>query len=73
MVSRLEMLGLRDLVDVGVDGTEDKLPENESYALYEGEEATEDGVEGNCDREPELRFPMFRRGEDGRWMRPLPS
>jgi hypothetical protein len=26
IVSRLEILGLRDLAEVGVEGTEDKLP-----------------------------------------------
>lgn len=68
MVSRLEILGLRDLTDIGVEGTEEGAYDDEnvypslkeSYGLCDGEEVMEDGSE------PVLELATWRRGEDGR-------
>jgi len=73
MVSRLEILGLLDLAEDGVDGTDEggyvtpkgALPGNESYVRYDGDVAAEAELSGTPGSEPVLEWATWRRGEEG--------
>lgn len=69
MVSRLDILGLLDRADVGVEGTDENPPPygaNASYARNDEAEELDEGVEGKTERELVLGGAKLRSGDAGR-------